>query len=581
LQPLLQIKNLSVDFKTSSETTSAIKNISLEVNQEEIVAIVGESGSGKTVTSLSILQLLPVPPAIYQSGEILFSNNGISQVDLLRSSGEELRNIRGNEIAMIFQEPMTSLSPVQTCGSQIMEAIKLHQRLKASVAKQKTLELFRQVDLPEPSIIMNRYPHQLSGGQKQRVMIAMAMSCKPSLLIADEPTTALDVVVQKTILQLIKNLQQQYHMGVIYITHDLGLVAEIANRVIVMYKGNIVETGSVKKIFLDAEHPYTKALLACRPTLHTKKQRLPVVSDFMDDQTLTPEGQKSTVSNKNNYLPADKVSDEKELLCQQKTLIEVKNLKVYFPIRKDFFGKTVRQFKAVDNVSFTIQEGETVGLVGESGCGKTTLGRTLLRLIEPTSGNIFFAGRDIAHIPKDEMRRMRKKIQIIFQDPYGSLNPRITVGSAIQEPLKVHGLLQSDSRRKQKVLELLNKVNLRSEHFNRYPHEFSGGQRQRICIARALALNPDFLICDESVSALDVSVQAQVLNLLNDLKKEFGFTSIFISHDIGVVRYVSDRIMVMSTGQIVETGPAEDICLHPQNEYTRKLISSMPKGLAT
>jgi len=580
LRPLLQIKNLSVDFKTDLESTSAIKNISFDINKGEIVAIVGESGSGKTVTSLSILQLLPTPPAIYRSGEILFSKNDIAQIDLLSLSNDELRNIRGNEIAMIFQEPMTSLNPVQTCGSQVMEVIQLHQRIKRNVAKQKTLELFQQVDLPEPNIIINRYPHQLSGGQKQRVMIAMAMSCKPSLLIADEPTTALDVTVQKTILQLIKNLQQDHHMGVIYITHDLNLVAEIADKIVVMYKGGIVETGSVKKIFSNAEHPYTKALLACRPKLHSKKQRLPVVSDFMLQIEPEVKSQKSKVNDEGDHLTNIVAHDTREILQGKKPLLEVKNLKVYFPIRKDFFGKAVHQFKAVDDVSFTIQKGETVGLVGESGCGKTTLGRALIRLIEPTSGNIFFEGRDIAHIPKDEMRRMRKKIQIIFQDPYGSLNPRITVGSAIQEPLHVHGLLQSDNQRKQKVMELLNKVNLKPEHFNRYPHEFSGGQRQRICIARALVLNPDFLICDESVSALDVSVQAQVLNLLNDLKKEFGFTSIFISHDIGVVRYISDRIMVMYKGRVVETGTAEDICRHPQNEYTKKLISSVPKGLA-
>jgi peptide/nickel transport system ATP-binding protein len=571
LHCLLEIKNLSVDFKTDLETTSAIRNISLTVNKGEIVAIVGESGSGKTVTSLSILKLLPTPPAIYKSGEILFSKTGTSQIDLLSLQGERLRNIRGNEIAMIFQEPMTSLNPVQTCGSQVMEAIQVHRRINTNDAKQKTLELFRQVDLPEPSTIFNRYPHQLSGGQKQRVMIAMAMSCNPCLLIADEPTTALDVTVQKTILQLIKNLQQEYNMGVIYITHDLNLVAEIADKVIVMYKGSIVETGDVEKIFLHAEHPYTKALLACRPTLRSKKQRLPVVSDFLEQE-------KSTV-NSHIVVSGYDTKSNKEVSNSVLTLVDVKNLKVYFPLKKDFFGKTIKQFKAVDDVSFAIQKGETVGLVGESGCGKTTLGRALIRLIEPTSGNIFFEGRDIAQIPKNEMRRMRKKIQIIFQDPYGSLNPRVTIGSAIQEPLKVHGLFHGNKESKQKVLGLLNKVNLKPEHFNRYPHEFSGGQRQRICIARALALNPDFLICDESVSALDVSVQAQVLNLLNDLKKEFGFTIIFISHDIGVVRYISDRIMVMNKGHIVESGPAEEICLHPVNEYTKKLISSVPVGL--
>ena len=565
--PLLQIKNLSVDFKTESENTSAIQNVFLEVNKGEIVAIVGESGSGKTVTSLSILQLLPTPPAVYKSGEILFSINGTTQIDLLKLSSEQLRNIRGNQIAMIFQEPMTSLNPVQSCGSQVIESILVHQYIDKTLARQKTIELFQQVGLSQPASMFNVYPHQLSGGQKQRVMIAIAMSCKPSLLIADEPTTALDVMVQKKILLLIKDLQQQYQMGVIYITHNLGLVAEIADKIIVMYKGAIVERGTVQKIFTDAEHPYTKALLACRPILYTKQERLPVVSDFMEEAEVND--QLSIVNS---------VSESKLTLNEQKILLEVKNLKVYFS-KKNFWGKIIKEFKAVDDVSFEIQKGETVGLAGESGCGKTTLGRTLIRMIEPTSGHIFFEGRDIAHVPKEEMRRMRKKIQIIFQDPYGSLNPRITIGSAIQEPLKVHGLLKNDYQRKEKVVELLEKVNLKAAHFNRYPHEFSGGQRQRICIARALGLSPEFIICDESVSALDVSVQAQVLNLLNDLKKEFGFTAIFISHDLGVVRYISDRIMIMHKGHIEESGTGDDIWLRPKKEYTKKLIAAIPKGL--
>jgi peptide/nickel transport system ATP-binding protein len=572
---LLQIKGLSVDFETEYEKTSAIKSISFEINKGEIVAIVGESGSGKTVTSLSILQLLQSPPAKYISGEILFSKNE-DQIDLLKLSVAEMRNIRGNEIAMIFQEPMTSLNPVQTCGSQVMEVIQLHEKKNKRSARKKTIQLFEDVKLPQPASIFHRYPHQLSGGQKQRVMIAMAMSCDPSLLIADEPTTALDVTVQKTILQLIKNLQQQHEMGVIYITHDLSLVAEIADKVVVMYKGSIAESGSVKDIFLNAQHPYTKALLACRPVLHQKGNRLPVVSDFLDTEVvngqwsmINSEKERTTEINQlqtTNYKP-------------QTPILKVQNLKVYFPVRKNFFGKTLLEFKAVDDVSFEIMKGETVGLVGESGCGKTTLGRALIRLIEPTSGNIFFEGRDIAHIERKEMRRMRKDIQIIFQDPYGSLNPRITIGSAIQEPMKIHGLLQNNKQRKDKVMELLEKVNLKPEHFNRYPHEFSGGQRQRICIARALGLNPEFLICDESVSALDVSVQAQVLNLLNDLKKEFGFTSIFISHDLSVVRYISDRIMVMNKGKIEESGTANEVYFHPQKEYTKKLIASIPKGI--
>ena len=567
--PLLQIKNLSVDFETEYGSTSAVKNISLEINKGEIVAVVGESGSGKTVTSLSILQLLQSPPAKYSSGEILFSKSGNEQTNLLQLSEQKMREIRGNEIAMIFQEPMTSLNPVQTCGSQVMEVIQLHEKKNKIAATKKTIELFEQVQLPDPGNILERYPHQLSGGQKQRVMIAIAMSCNPSLLIADEPTTALDVTVQKTILQLIKNLQQQHDMGVIYITHDLSLVAEIADKVIVMYKGSVVESGSVKDIFLHAQHPYTKALLACRPVLHSKGKRLPVVSDFLNKEIAGDKKEEIT----------DLTRSDIRHQTSDIPVLKVQNLKVYFPVRKNFFGKTLLEFKAVDDVSFEIMKGETVGLVGESGCGKTTLGRALIRLIEPTAGNILFEGKDIAHIEKREMRRMRKDIQIIFQDPYGSLNPRITIGSAIQEPMKIHGLLQNNKSRKDKVMELLQKVDLKPEHFNRYPHEFSGGQRQRICIARALGLNPQFLICDESVSALDVSVQAQVLNLLNDLKKEFGFTSIFISHDLSVVRYISDRIMVMNKGKIEESGTADEVYFNPQKEYTKKLIASIPKGI--
>jgi peptide/nickel transport system ATP-binding protein len=589
LFPLLQINNLSVDFETEFGSTSAVKNVSFEINKKEIVAIVGESGSGKSVTSLSILQLLQSPPAKYTTGEILFSKKGKRQTNLLQLTEEEMREIRGNEIAMIFQEPMTSLNPVQTCGSQVMEAIQLHDNKNKTAARKKTIELFEKVKLHDPVTMLDRYPHQLSGGQKQRVMIAMAMSCNPSILIADEPTTALDVTVQKTILQLIKNLQEEHEMGVIYITHDLSLVAEIADKVMVMYKGSVVEAGGVKDIFLNAQHPYTKALLACRPVLHSQGKRLPVVSDFLDKEVKEEmvNSQWSTVIREENTQQSTFNSQHSSLDAQLQTtnhklqtpILKVQNLKVYFPVRKNFFGKTLSELKAVDDVSFEIMKGETVGLVGESGCGKTTLGRALIRLIEPTGGNILFEGKDIAHIEKKEMRRMRKNIQIIFQDPYGSLNPRITIGSAIQEPMKIHGVLQSNKQRKDKVMELLEKVNLKPEHFNRYPHEFSGGQRQRICIARALGLNPEFLICDESVSALDVSVQAQVLNLLNDLKKEFGFTSVFISHDLSVVRYISDRIMVMNKGKFEETGTANEVYFHPKSDYTKKLISSIPKGI--
>lgn len=572
--PLLQIKNFSVDFVTDSGTTSAIKDISFEINHGETVAIVGESGSGKTVSSLSILQLLPSPPAQYKSGEILFSENGISMINLLNLSDKEIRKIRGNKISMIFQEPMTSLNPVKTCGAQVIEAMRIHQDISQKEAEEKTIQLFEQVKLPNALSMLHRYPHEISGGQKQRVMIAMAISCNPSLLIADEPTTALDVTVQKTILQLIKELQVKQQMSVIYITHDLGLVAEIADKVIVMYKGDVVECGSIKEIFLNPQHPYTKALLSCRPDASSKGKRLPVISDFFgearDEASRKKNEQSKDLSSALNYqmsVPGNNSSP----------LLKVENLKVYFPTKKNFFGRILKEFKAVDDVSFTVDKGETLGLVGESGCGKTTLGRTLIRLINPSSGNIFFNGKNIAGIPDEELRRMRKDIQIIFQDPYGSLNPRLTIGEAINEPMKIHSILPSQKQRKEKIIDLLEKVDLKPEYFNRYPHEFSGGQRQRICIARALSLNPDFIICDESVSALDVSVQAQVLNLLNDLKEELGFTCIFISHDLGVVHYISNRIMVMNKGKIEESGSSDEIYFNPKKEYTQRLIASIPK----
>ncbi len=570
MHPLLSIKNLSVDFIAESGVTHALKTISISVNRGEIVALVGESGSGKSVTSLSILQLLPSPPAKYSTGEIIFSENGIDATDLLKRNRYEMQDIRGNKIAMIFQEPMTSLNPVLTCGDQVMEAIQLHKQVSKENAKSQTIAWFEKVKLPDPEAIFKRYPHQLSGGQKQRVMIAMAMSCEPALLICDEPTTALDVTVQKTILQLIKELQQQSNIGVIFITHDLGVVAEVADRAVVMYKGEIVEQHTVKEIFTNPKHPYTQALLACRPVNHERGKRLPVVSDFLQPADSIAQPLASISKSKNN---------SSSLRSSPEALLTVENLSVWFPTKKTWLGKPVSFTKAVDNVSFEVYKSETLGLVGESGCGKTTLGRALLRLIEPTTGKIMYNDLDLTSKKRDELQNLRKDIQIIFQDPYSSLNPRLTIGSAIAEPMKVHHILTNEKQRKEKVTELLEKVNLKAEHFSRYPHEFSGGQRQRIVIARALALNPSFIICDESVSALDVSVQAQVLNLLNDLKKEFGFTVIFISHDLSVVRYISDRIMVMNKGKIEETGLADEIYYNPQSAYTQKLIESIPKGL--
>jgi peptide/nickel transport system ATP-binding protein len=568
--PLLDIKNLSVDFVTDGNTTKALQNINISVNRGEILAIVGESGSGKSVTSLSILQLLPSPPAIYHSGEILLTVE-TETVDMLKTPVETLSRIRGNQVAMIFQEPMTSLNPVFTCGFQVMEVIRLHKKISDLEAKNRTIALFEKVKLPDPAGIFDRYPHQLSGGQKQRVMIAMAMSCEPSLLICDEPTTALDVTVQKNILQLIRELQVQNNMGVIFITHDLSVVAEIADRVAVMYKGKIVEQAAAKELFSSPKHPYTKALLACRPLLHAKGERLPVVSDFME---IDEEG--NIVEKFGVGGLGFGVENQKQHQTPNTKLLTVENLKVYFPATKTFLGKPLTYTKAVDDISFDLYEGETLGLVGESGCGKSTLGRTILRLIDATEGTIHYKGSDLLAANPSQLKALRKDMQIIFQDPYSSLNPRISIGDAIAEPLQVHGLINNSKQRKEKVSELLEKVGLRPDHYNRYPHEFSGGQRQRIVIARALALQPSFVICDESVSALDASVQAQVLNLLNDLKKEFGFTAIFISHDLSVVRYISDRIMVMNKGKIEEIGLADRVYHHPQSAYTQKLIASIP-----
>lgn len=577
---LLSVENLSIDFRSDQSVHHALTNISFAVNKGEIVAIVGESGSGKSVTSLSILQLLDSPPAEYTNGKIIFSNQHVS-CDILSQSPRAMRSIRGNKISMIFQEPMTSLNPLFTCGNQVMESILLHQKCKRSEAKLKAIELFKKVQLPDPEKIFDRYPHEISGGQKQRVMIAIAISCEPELLIADEPTTALDVTVQKSILQLIKELQLEKMISVIFISHDLGLVSQIADRIVVMYRGNIVEEGNTTNIFNNPHHPYTRALLACRPSLHPKGERLPVVSDFLGvdkegtiiERTQTIQPDKFIHTDGKKALPIYNPQQEK---APARLLLEADNLHVWFATKKDIRGKVKDYYKAVNGVSFDIRKGETMGLVGESGCGKTSLGRSLLRLIEPTGGKIVFNGEDICSLPAKELRKKRREMQIIFQDPFSSLNPRLTVGDAIDEAMKVHRVGENKTQRTGMILDLLTKVGLHPDHYHHYPHQFSGGQRQRIGIARALALNPSFIICDESVSALDVSVQAQVLNLLNDLKKEFGFSLLFISHDLSVVRYISDRIMVMRNGQIVESGNAEEIYNHPKETYTRDLIAAIP-----
>lgn len=578
---LLDIRNLVTEFRAGDETVKAVNDVSFTVRKGETVGVVGESGSGKSVTALSVMRLIPNPPGKITGGEIIYHSRTKGIVDLTKMSEQEMREFRGNEIGMIFQEPMTSLNPVYTCGNQVMEAIRLHQKVSKQEAVIRTLRLFDEVLLPNPAEIFKKYPHQISGGQKQRVMIAMAMSCNPQMLIADEPTTALDVTVQKTILDLMLKLQREHDMGIIFITHDLGVIAELADKVVVMYKGRIVEQGPVLEIFANPQHPYTKGLLACRPPLNKRLHYLPTVSDFMttdEDGTLTESKRTVTDMIHNVEVTREQRQTQQEKLRAQEPILRLENIRTWYPTAKTILGKTIAWNKAVDDVSFDVYPGETLGLVGESGCGKTTLGRTILRLIEPTEGKIIFDGKDITHLPANEMRLLRKDMQIIFQDPYSSLNPRLTIGSAIMEPMRVHKIGATDKERKEKVIELLRRVNMNETHFHRYPHEFSGGQRQRICIARALALNPRFIICDESVSALDVSVQAQVLNLLNELKKDFGFTYIFISHDLSVVKFMSDRMVVMNHGKIEEMGDADELYANPGCEYTRKLINAIPKG---
>lgn len=578
---LLEVKNLVTTFKTDEGDVRAVNDISFTLYRGETIGIVGESGSGKSVTSLSIMRLIPNPPGRIESGEILYYKEDGSVIDITKLKDDELMKIRGNEISMIFQEPMTSLNPVYTCGNQVSEAIILHQKKNKKEADEMTLKLFEQVELPDPLRVLNAYPHQLSGGQKQRVMIAMAMSCKPGILIADEPTTALDVTVQKTILNLMNDLKKDIEASIIFITHDLGVIAEIADRVIVMYKGKIVEEGDVLSIFESPKHPYTKGLLACRPPLGKRLKVLPTVTDFMktDDQGNVTEVEASVQQAIDRVVisEAETIARRNQLEVSP-DLLQLKNLKVWFPSKMNFFGTPSDYVKAVDDVSFTMKEGETLGLVGESGCGKTTLGKTILRLNPAHSGEIIYKGRNVLDLNKSDLKDLRKEMQIIFQDPYSSLNPRMTVGDAIMEPMTVHSIYSNPKERKDKVIELLEKVNLKPEQFTRYPHEFSGGQRQRICIARALSLNPKFIICDESVSALDVSVQAQVLNLLITLREEFKFSYIFISHDLSVVKFISDRMVVMNKGKIEEMGFSDDIYNNPQTDYTKRLISAIPKG---
>jgi len=565
--PILIIRDLHVSFVRDGRWSEAVHGIDYEVFAGRTLGIVGESGSGKSVSSLAVMRLLNEKTSRIEAGGILLAGTDISHF-----SEKQMAEVRGKRIAMIFQEPMTSLNPVYKCGFQVSEMILQHEDVSKAEAKQRVISLFKQVMLPRPEAIYDSYPHELSGGQKQRVMIAMAITCKPQVLIADEPTTALDVTVQLEILKLLRKLQAETGMGMIFITHDLGVVAEIADDVAVMHDGEILEHGTVADILNHPKHPYTQGLLACRPPLGVRLKRLPIVKEFLDGQW---NGGKQQILSDLQILPEER-EKHLETLYSHAPILKVEGLKTWYPLRKGLLNKVYGYVKAVDDVSLEVYEGETLGLVGESGCGKTTLGRSILRLAEPTSGKVWFDGIEVTALKGNDLRDFRKQAQIVFQDPYSSLNPRLTIGEAIAEPMRVHGFEKDSVKLRDAVCDLLEQVGLKADHYGRYPHELSGGQRQRVCIARALAVNPRLIICDESVSALDVSVQAQVLNLLNRLKAERGLTYIFISHDLGVVRFMSDRVVVMYNGKPVEMNDADALFEHPQNDYTRKLIDALP-----
>ena len=566
-EPLLTIRNLKVAFKHENQWLEAIHGIDLDVMAGRTLGLVGESGSGKSVSSLAVMHLLNERVSRIKADSICIEGEEIKGY-----SERQMAEVRGKRIAMIFQEPMTSLNPVYKCGFQVSEMILQHEKVTQAKAKERVIELFKQVMLPRPEAIYDSYPHELSGGQKQRVMIAMAIACNPQLLIADEPTTALDVTVQLEILKLLRKLQNETGMGMIFITHDLGVVAEIADDVAVMHNGEILERGTVQEILNHPQHPYTQGLLACRPPMDIRLKRLPIVKEFLDGQW---QGGKAQILHDLQITEEERKAHHEQLYSKQ-PLLKVEHLQTWYPLRKGVFNHVYGHVKAVDDVTIDVYEGETLGLVGESGCGKTTLGRSILRLAEPTGGKVWFDGIEVTALKGQALRDFRKQAQIVFQDPYSSLNPRITIGEAIAEPMCVHGFEKSHAKLRNIVCDLLEQVGLKAEHYDRYPHEFSGGQRQRICIARALAVNPRLVICDESVSALDVSVQAQVLNLLNRLKAERNLTYIFISHDLSVVRFMSDRVVVMYNGKPVETNEADALFEHPLNAYTKKLIDALP-----
>ncbi|HLP94860.1 MAG TPA: ABC transporter ATP-binding protein [Saprospiraceae bacterium] len=562
MDKLLEINNLVIDFHSEQGMTRAVDGISFFLNKGETLGIVGESGSGKSVSSLSIMRLLPATARCKADSAVYWKNE---ETNLLTIPDDQMQQIRGAQIAMIFQEPMTSLNPVFRCGEQVTEAIQIHQKVNFETAKKQALTWFEKVKLPDPERIFNAYPHQISGGQKQRVMIAMAMSCNPDLLIADEPTTALDVTVQKAILELMRELRTETGLSMLFISHDLGVISEICDRVIVMHQGKVVEEGTVEQVLKNPSHPYTRGLVACRPSLRQKLWRMPTVPDFLehgqfDARVITQEEDQS----------------RRTQLQAQPPILEVSHLQVRYPAQKSWWGKVTAWTNAVQDISFQVYPGETFGLAGESGCGKTTLGRTIARLTDAHAGSIRYKGQDLLAMSETEFRPIRKEIQVVFQDPYASLNPKMTIGEAIVEPMKVHRLYENDAARKAKTIELLEIVGLKPDHFQRYPHQFSGGQRQRICVARALALEPKFLVCDEMVSALDVSVQATVLNLLMELRETFGLTYLFISHDLSVIKQMCDRLLIMNQGQMEALGYPEDIYARPERPYVQKLIEAIP-----